>query len=344
MVGSRCEKLGYALVLGLCACGSETRPDNVSTPTDLCPLGNCTAPAATGNPVDPNAVDPNVTGNTPLPVEPIAGAPAMDPVDPMMMDVIDPVMMPTGDSGPFPAVTDFAASGPFQTTSVSDTGPDGTFSLHHPANLGQDGLLHPMITWGNGTGTTSVSYQQFLVHLASHGFIVIASNNTNVGSGAEMRAGLDWVIAGHTDSSSPFFGVVNVNSAGATGHSQGGGGSINAGAHPAVLATVPIEPSPGDTGGLHGPMLLYAGGMDGIVSKTALVDPIFARATVPTFYATLIAANHFTPIGNIGDFRAPATAWFRLHLMGDESARPMFYGDSCSLCSNSAWLIERKNM
>jgi hypothetical protein len=51
-----------------------------------------------------------------------------------------------------------------------------------------------------------------------------------------------------------------------------------------------------------------------------------------------------TAIGSIGDYRGPATAWFRLHLMGDESARGLFYGSSCGLCSDSDWRVERRGI
>ena len=42
-----------------------------------------------------------------------------------------------------------------------------------------------------------------------------------------------------------------------------------------------------------------------------------------------------TAVGNIGGYRGPTTAWFRYHLMGDQSARSLFYGASCGLCTNS---------
>ena len=39
-----------------------------------------------------------------------------------------------------------------------------------------------------------------------------------------------------------------------------------------------------------------------------------------------------------------ATAWFRLHLMGDESARGLFYGASCGLCGDATWTVQRKGI
>jgi hypothetical protein len=38
------------------------------------------------------------------------------------------------------------------------------------------------------------------------------------------------------------------------------------------------------------------------------------------------------------------TGWFRVHLMGDTENRGMFYGQSCKLCSDSHWQIQRKSM
>jgi hypothetical protein len=36
------------------------------------------------------------------------------------------------------------------------------------------------------------------------------------------------------------------------------------------------------------------------------------------------------------------TAWMRVHLMGDTSLKPMFYGPDCTLCKDSGWKIMQK--
>ena len=66
---------------------------------------------------------------------------------------------------------------------------------------------------------------------------------------------------------------------------------------------------------------------------------------VPVFWGTLAGADHIVSgTGNISGFRGPATAWFRYHLMGDQSARSLFYGASCGLCTNSGWTVQRKGI
>jgi predicted dienelactone hydrolase len=52
------------------------------------------------------------------------------------------------------------------------------FTLIRPSQLTG---RHPVITLGNGTGASPQSYSRLLTLYASHGFIVIASNNPNVG-------------------------------------------------------------------------------------------------------------------------------------------------------------------
>ena len=115
--------------------------------------------------------------------------------------------------GAWPAA-DPSVPGPFATVTENNVGPaagvgvDGgaapMFTLFRPMDLAQGGLCHPVITWGNGTGSTPSLYKVLLNHLASHGFVVIASNSTNVAKGnpAPMLAGVTWVLGQNDDPSS----------------------------------------------------------------------------------------------------------------------------------------------
>ena len=95
----------------------------------------------------------------------------------------------------------------------------------------------------------------------------------------------------------------------------------------------------------HGPMFLGSGGMDTIATPSTNQQPVFDMTTTPTFWGTLLAADHVTfATGGQADWLAPTTAWFRLFLMCDQSARPMFYGSGCTLCSDAKWSVQHKNM
>ena len=210
-----------------------------------------------------------------------------------------------------------------------------------------------MIVWGNGTGTpTVIVYEWLFNQWASHGFIVAAANTSSAGTGKEMIACLDWVEAQNSVAGSPYQGHVAMGDAASSGHSQGGGGAIMAGRDPRFRATVPfmaytqgLGHDPASQSEQHGPMLLMSGGQDTIAPPDANQKPVFQNSNVPTFWGILAGADHVTfALGGIKGYLAPSTAWLRLHLMCDESARSMFYGASCSLCKDASWTVQRKSI
>ncbi len=246
----------------------------------------------------------------------------------------------------FPGVSSFAASGPYSTTTDSIGG--GWFSasctIFRPAWLGQNGVNHPVIAWGNGTGSTPSAYSSLLHHMASHGFIVAAANTTNAGTGEAMLSCVDQAL-------SQYSGNVDPNRIGTSGHSQGGGGAIMAGQDPRVTATAPMQPYQLGLGhdtssqrNQNGPMFLMSGSSDSIAGTTLNQGPIFRRSNVPTFWGILQGAGHFEPTGDGGDFRGPTTAWFRHHLMDDAGAAQMFNGSNCTLCTHGDWEVQKKSM
>jgi Chlorophyllase enzyme len=231
---------------------------------------------------------------------------------------------------------DWAGAGPFAvTTQQSGVG----HTIYRPSRLGSRGCsTHPVVLWGNGTGTSPSYYDALLRHWASHGFIVAAANTSQAGSGQEMVAGLDYLAAQHQTPGSVFSGRVDTAHVAAAGHSQGGGGAINAGGDPRVGVTLPIQPSP-DTSieNLHGPTFLLAGQFDFIVSPLFVRDLYERAAHVIALYGNLAGAHHGTPSGNGGGYRGPGTAWLRFQLMGDEQARGLFFGASCGYCTSEIW-------
>ncbi len=272
----------------------------------------------------------------------------------------DASALPDGSSActaTFPAVTDFGAKGPFSTTKEDGTTTPslGTAActIYRPTELGKGGVLHPVIAWGNGTGTpTEIVYEWLFNQWASHGFIVAAANTPNAGTGKEMLTCLDWVEAQHKVAGSPYEGHVATGNAAASGHSQGGGGAIMAGRDARIRATVPfmaytqgLGHDPTSQSQQRGPMLLMSGGADTIAPPDANQKPVFQNSNVPTFWGILAGADHVTfALGGIKGYLAPSTAWLRLHLMCDESARSMFYGSDCTLCKDTTWTVQRKDI
>ncbi|WP_373186171.1 alpha/beta hydrolase [Halopseudomonas sp.] len=260
----------------------------------------------------------------------------------------EPTPTPPSGGSDFPSVSDFSRSGPFATTSGNE-GPSCT--VYRPRTLGEEGRRHPIIIWGNGTGSSPGTYGSLLSHWASHGFVVAAARTSNAGSGEEMIDCLDYLVEQNGRSSGTYAGNLNVNKVATTGHSQGGGGSIMAGRDGRVTVTAPFQPY---TIGLghrsssqsrqNGPMFLMTGGQDSIASPNLNARPVFNNANVPVFWGERTSASHFEPVGNGGDYRGPSTAWFRYHLMNDGNAESTFYGSRCGLCTDYRWDVQRKGI
>src|SRR6266540_2062646 len=240
-----------------------------------------------------------------------------------------------------PPTSDYGAAGPFATMTVNNTGPSGQYTMVRPTMLGQGGVRHPPATWGNGITTTPVLYPGLLNAIASQGFVVIASNSANV-TGPLMTAGLDWLIA-QNGTAGELQGKLATKCAVSIGYSLGGGAAVTAGSHASVVTTVSFHGLEGPAEMLHGPLLLFTSTGDTFVSASGYVTPTYNRSTVQTFYATLTGGSHLTPLGDAGDERAPAIAWLRLWIYGDQAARRYFDGADCVLCTAPWTNPQKKN-
>lgn len=275
------------------------------------------------------------TGTPPTPpttpTEPTTPPPTTPPAEP-------PVPQPpTTPATGFPSVgTAFGARGSFAVT-VDDA---AEHSYYRPATLGANGLRHPVILWGNGTGTTPSAYDALLRHWASHGFIVAAAKTSSAMSGAEMLRGLDQLTTFNGTASSVYYGKVDLTRVGTSGHSQGAFGAVAAARDPRIRTAAPLQGG-GTSIGSTASVLFFAGSNDTIVSPT-LVRSAYSRATrARAAYAELQGATHFEGTYSGGNFRPAATAWLRWQLTDDANAKPLFTGAACGLCTDASWKFER---
>ena len=261
--------------------------------------------------------------------------------------------------GAWPAA-DPAMRGPFATVTEENVGPaagvgvDGgaapMFTMFRPMDLRQSGLCHPVITWGNGTGSTPTLYRALLTHLASHGFVIIASNSTNVAQGTPppMLAGVTWVLEQNADPNSVMYQRIDTTHIGGTGHSQGGFATTTAGGDARITTIAPLCGAQTQRN-LSGPAFLFCGGMDTTVPCSNIMNAYNGISNQPVMLASYLAADHanwitFGSSSSVKPVEVATTAWMRVHLMGDTALRGRFYGASCTLCQDSAWQVMRKMM
>jgi hypothetical protein len=116
----------------------------------------------------------------------------------------------TSGSGPYPAHMLTDSSFPGHTIFAPKTPPTGNLSM-------------PFIAWGNGACTLAAgTYENFLVEIASYGYVIAADGTPNGGNGQTkvqlMRDSVDWAMAGKASK----YGNVDTTKISTAGHSCGG--------------------------------------------------------------------------------------------------------------------------
>ncbi|RFA25772.1 hypothetical protein CAI21_18585 [Alkalilimnicola ehrlichii] len=241
------------------------------------------------------------------------------------------------DSDNDPSVgSEFYTAGPFGASSLRD----GAHTFYYPRTLGTDGIRHPVVLWGNGTGTSPSSYGPLLRLWASHGFVVAAANTASAGSGEEMLAGLDRLIQLKDDPDSLFYQAVDTARVAASGHSQGGLGALAAGRSERVTTVMPIQGALTFTRGITGSAFFLAGENDTIISASGVRRAYEANTGIPAAYGSLRRAGHMEPSYTGGGYRGPTTAWLRWQLLDDPNAEAWFVGENCVLCASPDWVYE----
>ncbi len=258
-----------------------------------------------------------------------------------------------GPTQTVPPVEDYEQPGPFETTVLTAQGPGGTFTIFRPKALGDNGFKHSPIIFGCGILTTPDWYTKFLSTVASHGFVVIASNSSNV-TDSDLMQGLEWILQ-QNDQAGDYQGKLDVDRAVSMGYSIGGTSAVNVGAHPSVVTTISIH-GHNTTPALHGPLLQTTGTNDDI--GMPLQQMTYEASQVQTFLATLQNASHFEILGGEqlqgildavsgdgggGRELAPIIAWLRYWIYQDQGAKHFFYGDDCVLCEDPWTNPQRKN-
>lgn len=254
----------------------------------------------------------------------------------------------SGSSGETVEAT-YLRTGPAAITQSIAAGPGGlTFVLHYPTNLATDGYLNPVIAYGNGSGAVCTQGQLaegVSRHLASWGFVVVCPDVMNTGLGNEILAAVRFMLAENSREGSVFKGQLDTASIGATGHSQGATGALNANrmAAGAIRSTVTLafvdralhgsdRPRLAD---VRGPVFLASGCSDPMTTEQELY---FGEMPTAAAMACKVGADH---VGMVRPSLGYTTAWFLYTLRGDAFARGAFVateGQQPEVARNPGWI------
>lgn len=255
------------------------------------------------------------------------------------------------------------------------------FDLYYPTNLGANGFLHPILTWGNGTNATPSQYDWFLKHMASWGFAIIATEDPNTGAGQTILDAAKFMVNANSNSASIFYHKLDVSKIGSFGHSQGATGAINAlrKSGGALQTVIPIElPSQiwcGSTANCVNTATLTTGSIFFIDGTNDPISPPTQPSSIPgeqsisAYYSavptgipklkgTLRGPSHTDVQGQPGCLGAPPgcidgvygylgypTAWMMDRLQGDTLAHGAFVNSSGEIFSETTnWQMVASNI
>jgi hypothetical protein len=269
--------------------------------------------------------------------------------------------MSSGGSGLFPPVSDFLADGAFGSTELDMTGPNQNYTVWMPMMPPPAGAKFPLVGWMSGGGTTPALYP-LLPHLATHGFVVVASNTApgigdEVNLGQEIITGIDWALAENMRDGSMLSGKIDSTKIGSMGYSMGSLATFTIANDPRLTTTVHISGGNMEAdrvNNLHAPAAFICGIPDPSCSDilstdcdiaAANCDTDFMNAKTPVFYANF-KGGHLGILTdpNMGPITSLATAWLRWKLMSDDTLTSMFVGDQCGACQDSTWKVQQKGL
>ena len=216
------------------------------------------------------------------------------------------------------------------------------YSVYRPATWPSAPV--PVITWGNGTCVPPEAYGALLRYVASYGFVIVAANSREVGSGtpAPMLHALDFAAAANTDSTSPYFGKLDMTKVGAMGHSQGSMATASAASDSRILDIILFNG--GDTS--PKPYLAVSGDTDITFYTPAAMAAAIDASTVPAawlyFHEIDIVGKdfngHLTLIDQPDRVTEPTKDWWQMMLQNNVDAQAEFIGPNCGLCGDGgAW-------
>jgi hypothetical protein len=191
-----------------------------------------------------------------------------------------------------------------------------------------------------------------LQHLASHGFLVVAAEASSA-EGAEALAALAWILAENTRAGSTYFGKLDTSKVAAAGHGLGSIATFAAAGDPRLTTTLHLSGATNKAIGsgytpseqLTHPTAFFCDAGGGNIFRTgdaeASCQADFDRAQVPVFFATVGGPEQFNlPMGVAGAM----VGWLRWQLLGDAAHKPMFAGQSCTLCTRPSWSVQQRGL
>lgn len=237
------------------------------------------------------------------------------------------------------------------------------FEIYYPNDMASMSKL-PVVIFVNGTGTGGSKYAALQKHLASWGFITVATEEQNAWSGFSAEMSVRYLELLNTyqeqdGKENVFYGKIDMNKIGITGHSQGGIGVINAitdQKHADIYkAAVILSSTETDMAkafmwdsdssliNTNTMMIASTGDFDTAISPLESMQKTYNNITndVTKVLARRNDCDHGEMLYYADGY---VTAWFMWHLQGDEEAAKAFVGDDAEILTNPLYQDQQINL
>lgn len=238
------------------------------------------------------------------------------------------------------------------------------YEIWYPKELESTNQKYPVVIFNNGTGVKASKYTSLLKHLASWGFIVIATEEEYSWNGFSSEMCLRFIMNLNDNAkyegweTNPFYNKVDLENIGVYGHSQGGVGAINAvtntehaNMYKAVFAASPTNMELAsalewdyDLSHVQIPIVLLAA--TGSVDSNTIIPLDGLQKMydiIPSDTKLMLRRND----GDHGDMLYYAdgymTAFFMWQLKNDGQAQNAFVGENAEIINNKYYQDINKN-
>lgn len=253
----------------------------------------------------------------------------------------------------------YLQNGPYETKkkTVKEEKPIKKYTIYYPSELEEQNKKYPMVLIVNGTGGKATKYEPEFAQLSSWGFIVVGTQDKGTGKGETTIKTLNYMLSENEDKDSIFYGKIDIDNIGVTGHSQGGAAAIRA----AMLfeesryfkTVVPLSPVcekttaqmtdyTYDISQMQIPIFLLAGTSGEF--EIELVIPLeemsrmYDKISSPKVMARRTGMTHDDMLYKAEGY---VTAWFLWQLKEDQEAAKAFLGDQPELLGNPLYQDQR---
>ncbi len=228
------------------------------------------------------------------------------------------------------------------------------YEIYYPADIADFNEPLPVVVFVNGTGVGASKYPALLKHMASWGFIAIGTEEEHAWNGfsAEMCIRYLEFLNGYegenNGTDNVFFGKVDLDRVGITGHSQGGFGVVNAitehrhadNYKAAVILSSNAQTNPGlqweaNAAQIKAPTMIIGstGQTDALLASPESLQMLYDQ--IPDGTDKLLALRNDADHGEMLYYAdGYVTAWFMWHLQGDMEAGNAFMGESPEIMAN----------